>query len=85
MATRLTGTYCDPSTLVPTSHIPAAPEAPPPESTADPNSLGELMRYAIFLPGDPFPYDPKTLFKLIDRAAPNHGETYFHHPSLRMR
>ena len=35
----------------------------PPVTTADPNSLGELMRKAIFLPGDPFPYDPKVIVK----------------------
>ena len=64
MTTRLTGTYCDPFTPVPSAHIPTTPETPPPESTADPNSLGELMRHAIFFLGDPFPYDPKTLFKI---------------------
>ena len=48
-----------------TNDTPTPPilETPPPASTADPNSLGELMRYAIFLPGDSFPYDPKTLIK----------------------
>lgn len=45
------------------SPMPTAADGPPPVTTADPNSLGELMRYAIFLPGDPFPYDPKTLIK----------------------
>ena len=44
--------------------MPTAIDKPFPVTTADPNSLGELMRYAIFLPGDPFPYDPKTLFKI---------------------
>lgn len=48
--------------------IPTAPEAPPPTSTADPNSLGELMRYAIFLLGDPLPHDPKELVKTDERA-----------------
>lgn len=42
---------------------PTASDGLPPVTTADPNSIGELMRYAIFLPGDPFPYDPKTLIK----------------------
>lgn len=35
----------------------AAAECPP-VTTAGPNSLGELMRKAIFLLGNPFPYDP---------------------------
>ena len=48
--------------------IPTVPEAPPPASTADPNSLGELMRYAIFLLGDPLPHDPKELVKTDERA-----------------
>lgn len=45
------------------SPMPTASDGLPPVTTADPNSLGELMRYAIFLPGDPFPYDPKALIK----------------------
>ena len=35
----------------------------PPVTTADPNSLGELMRKAFLLPGDPFPYDPEFIIK----------------------
>ena len=42
---------------------PTASDGLPPVTTANPNSLGELMRYAIFFSGDPFPYDPKKLFK----------------------
>lgn len=48
--------------------VPTAPEAPPPASTADPNSLGELMRDAIFLLGDPPPHETKELVK-IDECA----------------
>lgn len=47
----------------PSNSIPTSSDASPPATTADPNSLGELMRYAIFLPGNSFPYDPKMLVK----------------------
>lgn len=48
--------------------IPTAPEVPPPASTADPNSLGELMRDAIFLLTDPPPKDTKKTVKTDECA-----------------
>ena len=37
-------------------------DAPPPATTAHPNSLGELMRNTILLPGKAFPYNPSSDF-----------------------
>ena len=34
-------------------------------TTADPNSLVELMRGALMLPGDDFPYDPDYLLRKL--------------------
>ena len=43
--------------------VSTASDARPPVTTADPNSLGELMRKAIILQGDSFPYDPQVIVK----------------------
>ena len=38
-------------------------DVPAPATTTDPNSLGELMRSAILLQGDAFPYNPEDFFE----------------------